>query len=50
MGFVDVSMDPEEMIAYGYTESEGDKSGNNVASLLMESLKHQGWLIDSVSG
>jgi hypothetical protein len=35
-GFADVTQRPVKMLAYGYTEDEGRKRGNNVASLVMK--------------
>ncbi len=32
------------MIAYGYTEDQGSKGGNNVASLLVKGLHDLGWI------
>ncbi len=41
---------PTTMLAYGYTEYEGGKGGNNVASLLLKGLIDLGWLRDDKVG
>lgn len=43
-GITDVSCTPEVLHACGYTEDQGLKGGNNVASLIMHTLQHLGWL------
>ncbi len=42
-GIADVTRKPTKMIAYGYTEDQGGKGGNNVASLIMKGLADLGW-------
>jgi hypothetical protein len=32
------------MLAYGYTEDQGGKGGNNVASLIVKALRELGWI------
>ncbi len=32
------------MLVHGYTEGEGGKGGNNVASLVMKALHNLGWI------
>jgi hypothetical protein len=49
-GVVDVSYTPEKLFAYGYTEDQGLKGGNNVASLVMHALKSFGWLAEGKCG
>jgi hypothetical protein len=43
-GVADVTKKPTKMLAYGYTEGEGGKGGNNVASLVMKALHDLGWI------
>jgi len=43
-GIADVTRSPTHMIAYGYTEDQGSKGGNNVASLLVKGLHDLGWI------
>jgi hypothetical protein len=43
-GLVDLSTSPNKMNCYTYSEDEGKKGANNVASLLMSELKSRGWL------
>ncbi len=38
------------MLAYGYTEGEGGKGGNNVASLIMKALHDLGWIKGNHTG
>lgn len=49
-GVVDATATPDRLLAYGYTEDQGAKGGNNVASLLMKALKDLGWLMDGKCG
>jgi hypothetical protein len=49
-GCTDLSSSPTLMKAYGYTEAEGNKGSNNVASLLFRVLQDFGWLIDGETG
>ncbi len=43
-GIADVTRSPTHMIAYGYTQDQGSKGGNNVASLLVKGLHDLGWI------
>jgi hypothetical protein len=43
-GLVDASQSPEQLHCFGYTEDEGAKGGNNVASLIMKALKDMNWI------
>lgn len=43
-GIVDVSCSPEVLHAFGYTEDQGNKGGNNVSSLVMHAMTNFGWL------
>jgi hypothetical protein len=45
-GIVDTSVTPEQLHAYGYTEDQEGKGGNNVASLLMRALQDLWWLVE----
>ena len=45
-GICDASAVPEELNAFGYTEDQGLKGGNNVASLLLYALEKFGWLVE----
>ena len=38
-GIADVSEEKAKLKAYGYSEDQGGKGGNNVASILMQALK-----------
>jgi hypothetical protein len=38
-GIADVTKKPTKILAYGYTEDQGGKGGNNVASLVMRGFK-----------
>ena len=49
-GVVDVSSTPDVLFAYGYREDEGSKGGNNVASLLLQSLRDFGFAINGRTG
>jgi hypothetical protein len=49
-GVVDASSTPEVLYAYGYREDDGAKGGNNVASLLLQSLRDFGFIIDNRTG
>jgi hypothetical protein len=49
-GIVDVSFSPDVLHAYGYTEDQGAKGGNNVASLIMHALESFGWLSSGKCG
>jgi hypothetical protein len=44
LGIVDCNPEKEVLHAYAYSEEEGGKGGNNVASLLMKHLKDRGFL------
>ena len=44
LGIVDCNPEKEVMHAYAYSEEEGGKGGNNVASLIMKHLKDHGLL------
>jgi len=44
-GIVDAAQSPEVLHAFGYTEGTALKGGNNVASILVHTLKSLGWLI-----
>lgn len=48
-GIVDVTSTPDILHAFGYTEDQGGKGGNNVASLLIYCLTQLGWLIEGSS-
>ena len=43
-GMFDNSFEKENLFAYVYREDEGNKGGNNVASLIIKQLKDQGLL------
>jgi hypothetical protein len=43
-GIADVTQKPTKMRAYGYTEDQGGKGGNNVASLIVKGLADLGWI------
>jgi hypothetical protein len=43
-GIADVTGRTTKMLAYGYTEDQGGKGGNNVASLLIKGLRELGWI------
>ena len=43
-GIVDCNSDDDQLYAYIYQESEGQKGGNNVALLIMKFLKDKGYL------
>jgi len=43
-GTADTSTDKPQMRAYVYTEGDGKKGGNNVASLLFKDLHDRGWV------
>jgi hypothetical protein len=43
-GIADVTQNPTKMRAYGYTEDQGGKGGNNVASLIIKGLADLGWI------
>jgi hypothetical protein len=45
-GICNASAVPEELNAFVYTEDQGLKSGNNVASLLLYAFKTFGWLVE----
>jgi hypothetical protein len=49
-GVVDASSSPEVLYAYGYREDDGAKGGNNVASLLLQSLRDFGFIMDNRTG
>jgi hypothetical protein len=49
-GIADVTQKPTKMIAYGYTEDQGGKGGNNVSSLIMKGLADLGWLKQDCPG
>jgi hypothetical protein len=61
-GVVDASRSPEVLHCFGYTEDQGSKGGNNVASLLLRALhqleiledgkcaKHLSFIMDNCSG
>ena len=49
-GVADVTRKPTKMLAYGYHEGEGNKGGNNVASLVMKALNDLGWLKEGREG
>jgi hypothetical protein len=49
-GCTDLTSKPTQMQAYGYTEAEGNKGSNNVASLLMKVLQDFGWLKRGTTG
>jgi hypothetical protein len=38
------------MLAYGYTEDQGGKGGNNVASLVMRGIQDLGWIKSNHTG
>ena len=44
-GIADVSEEKAKLKAYGYSEDQGGKGGNNVASILMQALRDLGWII-----
>ena len=44
-GVADVSGEKSKLLAYGYSEDQGGKGGNNVASLLIKAIEDLGWLI-----
>jgi hypothetical protein len=46
LGIVDCSREKEILHAYAYSEEEGGKGGNNVASLIMKHLQDRGLLED----
>jgi hypothetical protein len=46
LGIVDCSQEKEILHAYAYSEEEGGKGGNNVASLIMKHLQDRGLLED----
>lgn len=43
-GTADTSTDTPKMRAYVYTEGDGKKGGNNVASLLFKDIQDRGWV------
>jgi hypothetical protein len=43
-GVADITQKPTKMLVHGYTEGEGGKGGNNVASLVMKALHNLGWI------
>jgi hypothetical protein len=43
-GIADVSEEKAKFQAYGYSKDQGVKGGNNVASLLMQTLRDLGWI------
>jgi hypothetical protein len=43
-GVTDVTKKPMTMLAFGYTEDQGGKGGNNVASLILKALRELGWI------
>ncbi len=47
---VDASSSPEVLYAYGYWEDDGAKGGNNLASLLLQSLRDFGFIMDNQTG
>lgn len=49
-GCSDLTRFPTIMNAYGYTEAEGGKGSNNVASLIIKALNDFGWLIEGCTG
>jgi hypothetical protein len=49
-GIADVTKKPTKMLAYGYTEDQGGKGGNNVASLVMRGLHDLGWIKSNRTG
>lgn len=49
-GCTDLTKKPTIMKAYGYTEAEGNKGSNNVASLIIKVLEDFGWLIQGQTG
>ena len=49
LGIVDVSNN-DHLHAFTYTEGEGKKGGNNVASLIYKFLQSQGWVRDDEIG
>ena len=49
-GVADATHTPERLLAYGYTEGDGAKGGNNVASLMMRALRDLNWLVDGRCG
>jgi hypothetical protein len=49
-GVVDVSSTPDVLFAYGYREDDGAKGGNNVASLLLKSLRDFNFIMDNRTG
>jgi hypothetical protein len=49
-GIADVMQKPTKMRAYGYTEDQGGKRGNNVASLIMKGLADLGWIQQETPG
>ncbi len=49
-GLVDASVSPEQLHCYGYTEDQGAKGGNNVASLLLRAVNDLGWMYDDKCG
>ncbi len=49
-GVADATHTPECLLAYGYTEGDGAKGGNNIASLLMRALRDLNWLVDGRCG
>ncbi len=44
-GVADVSREKSKLLEYGYSEEQGGKGWNNVASLLIKALHALGWLI-----
>ena len=44
LGIVDCNQEKEVLHAYAYSEEEGSKGGNNVASLIMKHLVDRGLL------
>ena len=44
LGIVDCNSPKDHLYAYMYTEKEGGKGGNNVASIIMKHLEQQGYL------
>ncbi len=43
-GIADATKKPTTMLAYSYTEDQGGKGGNNVASLIVKALRELGWI------
>jgi hypothetical protein len=49
-GVTNLTAKPTKMMAYGYTEAEGGKGSNNVASLIVKALEDFGWLLPGQPG